>query len=110
MHAPRWNSCWNIVPVVALSVVPFRMQGQSCDGVMGATATVPEMAEAGGVGKRVQTLAEQALARIAKRDPERRWPADTTVRVGRVQVIVETPPRPPDPAAARLRITVILPD
>ena len=110
MRAPGWKSCWNIVPVVALSVVPFRVQGQSSDGVMGATATVPEMAESGGVGRRVQTLAEQALERIARRDPERRWPADTTVRVGRVQVIVQTPPAPPAPAAARLRITVILPD
>jgi hypothetical protein len=109
MQALRWKIGWTFVPLLALSVVPFRLQAQGCEGVMGATATVPDMAEEGGVGNRVQTLAERALERIAKRDPERRWPADTTVRIGRVQVIMQTPP-PADPAAARLRITVILPD
>ncbi len=103
----RW---WNVVPVIALSLVPFRAQAQSCGGAIGATASVPDMAEEGGVGTRVQTLAEQALERIASRDGRRPWPADTMIWVRRVQVIVQMDPAPPDSAAARLRITVVAPD
>ena len=103
----RW---WSLVPVVALVVVPGRAESQSCRAVIGATATLMDMSEAGGVGIRLQSLAEQALERTARPDAGREWPLDTTVRVRRVQMRVQTASPPPDSSAADFLLTVIFPD
>ena len=54
------------MPMFALALVPRGASGQTC-GAIDATVTIVDMAESGGVGLRVRTLAEQALERLTKR-------------------------------------------
>lgn len=107
----RRGGWWCVVPMFAPLLVPRGASGQSCGSAIDATATIVDMAESGGVGLRVRTMAEEALGRFAKHSsPGVAWPADTSIRVRRVAVRIETLPPPRDSSPTWMRITVIHPD
>ena len=98
---------WSVVPMFALALVPRGASSQTC-GAIDATVTIVDMAESGGVGLRVRTLAEQALERLTKHSSTGvGWPADTSIRLRRVAVRIETLPPPRDSSPRKMRITVV---
>ena len=102
---------WHVVPMFALLLVPRRASGQMCDNTIDATVTIVDMTESGGVGVRVRTVEQQALDRLTKHTGAGGgWPADTSFRIHRTAVRIETLPPPRDSLPIRMRITVVHPD
>jgi len=93
--------------VALMTLLAARASAQASGCAIDVTATVVDMTESGGVGLRISTLAGQALERIGRRGAS--WPADTTVRLERAWVRVETAPSPRDTVRWRARVTVVHP-
>ena len=104
----RRGGWWCVVPMFAPLLLPRSASGQTCGGAIDATVTIVDMAESGGVGLRVRTMAEEAFGRFAKHSSTGvAWPADTSIRVRHVAVRIETLPPPRDSSPRLMRITVI---